>query len=169
MNRIATLTTAVALTATTGLFGWQALAQNSGNQRGQDSSMMDMSGMGMSNGMQMCMKMNMQTELAPEDPSALLALREDLSLTEEQAQQLEDLVEQTRQAAADILTDGQREQLEALPDQPRTMMEMHRQMMQSMKEQSGPNCAMCGGAASADTMQCPMMGMMDESEKQDAG
>ena len=126
--------------------------------------MMDMSGMGMSEGMQMCMKMNMQTELAPNDPSALLALREDLSLTDEQAQQLEDLAERTRQAAADILTDEQREQIQSLPDQPRTMMGMHRQMMQSMKERSGQGrqgCAMCGGADSGEMMQCPMMGMMN--------
>ena len=161
MERSTALSTALTLTAATGLFGWQALAQaddrpGQGNGMGDHSMMMDMSGMDMSKEMQMCMKMNMQAVVDPGDPAALLAVQDELSLSQDQARQLRDLAEQTRQAASDILNKEQRKQVEALPDEPQTMMQMHRQMMESSRN---------GGMMGADgggkgMMSCPMMGMM---------
>ena len=150
-------------------FGWQAYAQTGEQGRGggsmEDMQMMgDMQGMeGMSKEMEGRMRMNMQTQVSPSDPAAMLAMQEELELTDQQVQELQSLVERTRQSAADVLTDEQRQQVEAMPQGPQTMMQMHRQMMERMGEHGmmGGRGGMMMGQQEKAAMGCPMMRMMN--------
>lgn len=115
-----------------------------------------MEGEGMHGRMMGHMRMMMNTEIDPRDPTALLANRESLELTEGQAEQLQALVERTRREAAGLLNENQRQQLEQLPQQPRSMRQMHGQMMQHMevmqdKKGMCPMCAMMKQMHDGDT------------------
>ena len=82
--------------------------------------------------MKMCCGMMMKMEVTSQDPAALLALKDQLKLTEEQVKQLEAIVTQSRLQAGQLLTDQQKTQLEPLEKLPTTMVEMHRKMIEKM-------------------------------------
>ena len=84
---------------------------------------------GMSPAMMMCCRMMMRAAIDPQDPAALLALKDDLGLTDEQTDKLQAIVQETRQQAAAVLTPAQKEKLKGLADAPGTMMDMCRRMM----------------------------------------
>lgn len=111
-----------------------------------------MEGEGMHGRMMGHMRMMMNTEIDPRDPTALLAGRESLELTEDQVEQLQALVEQTRREAAGLLNENQRQQLEQRPQQPRSMRQMHGQMMQHMEGMQD------------EKGMCPMCAMMKQGE-----
>lgn len=96
-------------------------------QGGMEGMMMKMSGP-----MKMRHQMMMNMEVTPHDPAALLALKDQLELTDEQTNRLQAILAQARQQAGQVLTAEQKAQLQSLEKLPRTMTEMHRQMMEHM-------------------------------------
>jgi len=103
-------------------------------------SMMEMHGRGgepmqpmhETHGMMMRMRMMMQAEMRNGDPSALMALREELQLTDKQVADLKALADDAEKKAMALLTDKQNEELKSLPPGPRSMMDMHRMMRGGM-------------------------------------
>ena len=67
----------------------------------------------------------MRLEVTPDDPAAILALKDELGLTDEQVGQLDTILAEAREKANAVLTPEQQEKLEGLDDTPSTMMEMH--------------------------------------------
>jgi hypothetical protein len=110
-----------------------------------------MEAMKMSEPMKMRCGMMMNMEVTSHDPAALLALKDQLKLTEEQTKRLEAIVAQARQQAEQVLTDEQKTQVQPLEKLPTTMKEMHRQMMEKMGQAKG---GMKG------QMTCPLMEQM---------
>lgn len=126
-----------------------------------DTGMM-MGGMKMSPEMMTRHRLLMQTRIDAQDPAALLALQQELGLSDDQVQQLEREVEQSQQAAMEILTAEQRQKVQALPEQPQSMMQMHQHMMGQMGGEGMqgmcPMCHMMGGmgtdsASNGDAVQ----------------
>lgn len=78
------------------------------------------------------MRMMMNARIGKNDPGVLLGMREDLKLTPEQAQQLEQLQAQNRQQVESILTDEQKTQLAQVPAEASSMHDMHQQMASKM-------------------------------------
>jgi len=101
-------------------------------RRHEAGMMGGMEAMKMSEPMKMRCGMMMNMEVTSHDPAALLALKDQLKLTEEQTKRLEAIVAQARQQAEQVLTDEQKTQVQPLEKLPTTMMEMHRQMMEKM-------------------------------------
>jgi hypothetical protein len=79
-------------------------------------------------------KLLMKMEIRPTDPAALLALKADLGLSDEQTGVFETLSAESRAAAEKLLTGQQKQKLAALGRQPRTFMQMHMAMMQEMQK-----------------------------------
>ncbi|MGD2176020.1 MAG: heavy metal-binding domain-containing protein [Candidatus Brocadiaceae bacterium] len=103
-----------------------------GMQKGEGAE--SMAGMmGKMHGMMMRCRMMMDARTQKTDPVGLLALRDQLELSEEQVSELQQIVETARQEAERVLTEQQKEKLEAMPDQPHSMMQMHRRMQRMMK------------------------------------
>ncbi len=98
--------------------------------------------MGGMHGMMMRCQMMMGAQIQKTDPVGLLALKEELELSEDQVGKLRQIAQTARQEAEAVLTDEQKEELEAIPDEPHSMMRMHRHMQQMMKrhmkEKPGP-------------------------------
>ena len=82
--------------------------------------------------MMMRCRMMMAAQTDPNDPAAILALKDELGLTAEQVAKLDTLAQQAREGAQAVLTEEQRAKLKELAGTPKTMMEMHRQMMERM-------------------------------------
>lgn len=117
-----------------------------------------MGGMGMmqmSEPMKLRCRMMMNMEVTSHDPAALLGLKDQLKLTEEQTTRLQAIVAQARQQAELVLTDQQKTLLQPLEKTPKTMMEMHHQMMEKMGQAKG---------GMKMQMMCPMMEMMEHME-----
>jgi hypothetical protein len=87
-----------------------------------------MGGMKMSGPMKMRHQMMMNMEVTPQDPAALLALKGQLKLSEEQTKRLQAILTQARQQAEQVLTDEQKTQLQPLEKLPKTMMQMMEHM-----------------------------------------
>lgn len=104
--------------------------------------------------MQMRCKMFMGSRLSKTDPSALLALREELALTGAQITKLEAIAARSAAEAAVVLSGEQKEKLAAVPEKPDTMMGMERHMMPHMKKMMEKDPGMKG------KMTCPMCPMM---------
>ena len=90
--------------------------------------------------------MMMGAALLPTDPAAILALRSELGLTQEQVGKLQGIVEQARAEAWTMLTEEQKRKLAETPAGPTSMMQMCQQMMKQMS------------AGTGGPMMCPMMG-----------
>lgn len=104
-----------------------------GGMMGMKHGMMGgMEGMKMSGPMKLRHQMMMNMEVTPQDPAALLALKDQLKLTDEQTNRLQAILAQARQQAGQVLTDQQKAQLQPLEKLPKTMTEMHNQMMEHM-------------------------------------
>ncbi len=107
-----------------------------------------MEGMGRMHGAMARMHMMMQAEIRNGDPSALVAMREQLQLTDKQVADLMAIADDSEKKAMAVLTDKQKEDLKNLPSGPRNMMEMHRMMMRGgMMGQGMMGGGMMGGQA----------------------
>lgn len=104
--------------------------------------------------MKMRCQMMMGTAVSPTDPAAILALKDQLKLTDAQTAQLEAINKDARDKAIVVLTADQKTTLDALPKSPQTMKDMHEQMMGKMQEMMGSN------KMDDQPMNCPMMKMM---------
>jgi hypothetical protein len=101
-------------------------------------------------GMKMRCQMMMNMRVRPNDPAAVLALRDQLDLTDQQVIQLHQLIAQAREKTEGLLTAEQKKKLEPLADLPETGREMHERMMQHMQKMGKDE----------RQMKCPMMEMM---------
>lgn len=110
----------------------------------------------MSKGMRMRCRVMMQMRIRPNDPAAVLALKEQLDLSDGQVKKLETIMDQARDKTESILTSEQQKKLEPLAGMPETSMEMHRQMMERMQKMKKTK--------DKDQMQCPMMEMMMQQD-----
>lgn len=106
-------------------------------------------------------QMMMGTEVSPSDPAAILALKEQLKLTEAQTSQLEAINKEAQDKAIAVLTADQKTILDTMPKSTQTMKEMHEQMMGKMQK-------MMGGKMGDQRTSCPMMNMMGGSTTQPA-
>lgn len=106
--------------------------------------------------LKMLCQMQMDMRVSPSDPSAILALTEQLQLTTEQTAELEDINRQGRTKALAILNADQQTTLDSLPQSPQTMKGLHEQMMSHMQ-------TMKGTKPGDHPMTCPMMQMMQDS------
>ncbi len=79
-----------------------------------------------------CCKMMMNTEMSKNDAACLLALKEELKLTPEQAQKLEQIIKESRQQSAAVLTPEQQKTLADVAGEPTSMMGMHKEMHDKM-------------------------------------
>jgi len=109
----------------------------------------DMKKMGMSDAMAMRHKMLTSSAIASDDPVAVLAVKDDLKLTDEQITKIAAISLKARQDVKAALTDDQKKTLETLAGTPATMKDMCKGM-----------CAKMGMAGAG--MSCPMMGKMAE-------
>jgi len=100
----------------------------------------------MSGPMMMRCRMMMGAELTLADPSAVLALGEELGLSKEQVTKLQGIVARARNEAEAVLTADQRKKLAQVPAAPASMMQMCQRMMKQMS---------AGGKG--EPMMCPMM------------
>jgi hypothetical protein len=80
--------------------------------------------------MRMHHRMMMNERLSPKDPSSMLALREELELTEKQVKQLEKIETKARTDSGKVLTKEQRETLSEVPEHAALMGPMHERMME---------------------------------------
>ena len=135
MKKLMTIAGVVLAVAIAGWAGLVYAQHGHGGAEGK-SMMGDMQGMhGMSDQMMARCRMTMGAQLSPRDPAMLLGVKDQLDLTAQQVQQLQALAQQTRQKAAALLTDAQRQEVAKLPEQPQSMMQMHQQMMGRMQGQ----------------------------------
>jgi hypothetical protein len=135
-----------------GMAGALVLAQSHAPGGAMGDNMKGMAGMmdKMSPQMKMRCQMMMDTAVTPADPAAILALKDQLKLTETQTAQLKAINKEAQDKAVAVLTADQKTTLDALPASPETMMDMHEQMMGKMRKVMGGN----------KEMSCPMMNMM---------
>ena len=107
--------------------------------------------MGMSKAMMTRCRMLMRARIDTNDPAGLLAIKDELKLTKEQASKLQAIADKAREEAKALLTNEQNKKLEALPKTPCNMMEMHGKMMPMMQKMGGEK-------GKGSPMMCPMMG-----------
>lgn len=110
-------------------------------------------------GLMMRGRMFMGAQIAPTDPAALLALKDELKLTGSQVDLIEAMGEKTRRDAWDLLTQDQQTELMRMRGTPRTMGEMHEHMMSRMRG------GMMGGMMRGRMMQ---KGRQEESKAPEA-
>ena len=103
------------------------MMQGGGNTPAACAEMMKSTGM--SPAMMMGCKMRMGATVSKEDPGAILALKSELGLTDDQVKKLEALQKKTQGRAAKILNDEQKKKLAEVPEAAQ-MMEMCQKMMQ---------------------------------------
>lgn len=83
-------------------------------------------------------------EVFADGPELLLARQDELKLTEEQQRKLQDIQEQARRQAQDVLTDQQRQELQDTPDKRISLMQWNMMQMREMKKDQNKNmCPMC--------------------------
>ena len=122
----------------------------------------------------MC-RMLMQSQVSPYDPTSLLAVADQLQLTQEQQDQLQAMNKDIRQQAQELLTQEQQQRLQEAPQEPMTCMRMHKRMMRMRQgmmhngKQQGGRRGMRGRNGQRGRMMrhngmqnCPMMQMMDQ-------
>jgi hypothetical protein len=110
---------------------------------GQQGKMMQQ--MGMSKGMMDRCRMMMRAQLDPADPAAILAMKDELGLSEEQIRKLQQMAEATRSQAKGVLTEEQKKKLQQMPKEPRCPMDMHEMMMKRMADKMGKKAGKDGG------------------------
>jgi hypothetical protein len=131
-----------------------ALAQQKGGMK------MGRQGQHVSKPMMMRTQMLMSMHVDPMDPNAVLALKNDLKLTDDQVQRLHDISGAAHGKVRKVLTEDQQSELEALQTTPDNAMDMHKMMMS--KRQGGQGMGgmhHTGGKGASDN--CPMFGMMN--------
>jgi hypothetical protein len=93
-----------------------------------------MKGMKDMKGMMMRCKMMMDAKVQKTDPAGLLALKDELQLTDAQVMRLGEIAAAARRQADVVLTDEQRQKLAGMAGKAQSMAEMHQHMQQMMKE-----------------------------------
>ena len=158
-SRVLTLT--LAAVATIGLASAYSFAQaqqdhgqHQHGQSGGGQQQADEGQMPMSQPMMMRGRMMMRMQMHRQNPQAILALKEELKLSDEQAQQLQSIAAEAREKTQQVLNDEQKQSLEKLKDTPNTPMQMHQHMQQMMQRMHGED------AAKQMQQMCPMMKMM---------
>ena len=81
--------------------------------------------------------MMMTAQMQPTDPAALLAIKDELQLSDEQTAKLVTIVEKARKEAQAVLIESQQQKVQALGDTPSTMMQMCRKVRGAMRGQKG--------------------------------
>ena len=114
------------------------------------SSQEHMKQMGMSEGMQMRHKMCMSGKMGAYDPAGLMAIKDDLKLTDEQATRLQAISDKAQQDAKAVLTAEQQSKMQQVEGTPETAAGMHKEMSDKM----GGKCPMMGGAMPARPPEC---------------
>ena len=107
--------------------------------------------MGMSDPMQMRRKMLMGMQVSTDDPSAILALKSDLNLTQDQVDKIQKIQDNARKCTRDILNDSQKQQLSSLEGTPQSMVSMCRQMAQQGWISGTPGATPSTGAVTGTT------------------
>lgn len=98
---------------------------------------MDMSkGMDMPPAMKQHCQMMMNAEICKDDAACLLACKQDLKLSSEQIQKLDQIIKQSRQEAAAVLTPEQQKTLAEVPGKPECMCAMHAAMHEKMMKKT---------------------------------
>ena len=82
-------------------------------------------------------RMLMRAKIHPADPQGLLALQNELGLTDEQKQSLENIIDSAQEQALGVLNAEQWEKVRELKPRAASMMEMHRMMMPMMRAMRG--------------------------------
>ncbi len=129
-------------------------------------------GMGMMKDMPQAMKikaqMMMKMEVEPTDPAALLAVGDQLELSDGQTEKLQQILANARAEAEKLLKPDQREKLEGVADLPATHMGMHKMMMEKMKAKMKDKAGASGKGGmmgkGKEGMMCPMMQAMQDQE-----
>ena len=106
--------------------------------------------MGMPQGMILRCRVLCAAEVSSNDPAAILTLKDDLGLTEDQARKLRVVSDRARADSVALLTADQRAKLQVMAGTPSTMMEMCAQMAEKCKAmgaQGGMMCPMMPAAA----------------------
>lgn len=101
-------------------------------------------------------RMIMHAELSRDDPAALLGMKEQLKLSDDQSKRLQAIEQRARAEAKAVLDQSQQSQVSKLPDGASSMAQMHRQMMAQMQQMSGKSGAPTGQSEAP----CAMMQMM---------
>jgi len=108
-----------------------------------DQCMQMMKQAGMSQGMIMRCSMMGALQVDPYDPSAVLAMKSQLSLTADQQDKLSAIEKDAREKAKALLTEDQQNQLKPLLDTPNTMPGMWQQWHSKMDEKTRSAMIMC--------------------------
>ena len=115
--------------------------------------------------MMMRTRMLMSMHVNPFDPNAVLALKDQLNLTDEQVKQLDDIASTAREKVQALLSSDQQAELKTLDKTPDTSMAMHAMMMKRMHGGTGEaGMQYQGGGESSEG--CPMMQMMKNMHNQ---
>ena len=96
-------------------------------------------------------RMIMRASIDVNDAAALLALKDELKLTDAQVPKLQTIADNSRKEAKALLTDEQQKKLQGLSETPGSMMQMHESMMPMMQQMMGMKESRGMG------MMCPMM------------
>ena len=145
--------TVTSLALIIGFAGVIAQAQQGGES--QNMGMMDMMGVsrdqciemmkqaGISPALMMRCSMMGTLQVDPYDPSAILAMKNELSLTAEQQEKLDAIQKEAREKAKSVLTEAQQNDLKPLLDTPNTMPGMWRQWHSKIDKKTGSAMMMC--------------------------
>ena len=147
-----TILTVAGLATSIGFAGVIAQAEQAGGTQNIGTNMMGMTHdqcmqmmkqAGMSQGMMMRCSMMGMLQVDPYDPSAVLAMKSELSLTADQQEKLSAIVKDAREKAKALLTEDQQSQVKPLLDTPNTMPGMWQQWHSKMDKQAGSAMIMC--------------------------
>lgn len=117
--------------------------------------------LGMPESMWLRCRMFLQMKVNPTNPAALVAVKDQLGLSQEQIDRLQQILKRSEEEARAVLTPEQQQKLAPLANLPNNCREMHRQMMQRMRSpRGGPGPGGQGGGG----MMCPMMQMMESPD-----
>ena len=148
-----TILTIASLAMSIGFAGVIAQAQQGGGSQNidmmnmmvmsHDQCMQMMKQAGMSPGMIMRCSMMGTLQVDAYDPSALLAMKSELSLTADQQEKLDAIQKEAREKSKALLTEAQQNEVKPLLDTPNTMPGMWRQWHSKMDKQAGSAMMMC--------------------------
>jgi hypothetical protein len=93
--------------------------------------------MGMSDAMMKRCHIMVKARVESADPAAILALKNELELSEQQVKKLEKIAEKARDRAKALLTETQQKKLEELPDKPDCSEDMQCKMVDMVRKESG--------------------------------
>jgi len=87
----------------------------------------------------------MQSQIDPFDPQFVLALKQDLNLTDAQVQRLQSFIDSQRDSVKKVLSSEQTQKLSQLEQTPDSMVQMQREMMEQLCKGAGASGGSSGG------------------------